>query len=951
VAKARFRSVFFGVGGKQMFQLALIVSLTVFQAFAVEPPLARDVEALRSSLALKDSARPTLTLRLADILFDHSVELAGSHTLSEAEKSALTGYRRRALDLYQEALSGTSFHPGAQGALAVKIQFQMARLHQELGATEAALKAWKVLVKQEEIKDIRREAALRLAEYYEKQKTAAAFREADSYYRLSIELCGQGDVCAYGHYRHAWALREAGQLSAAIDEMQVALFDSKGQVRDEALRDLLVFLSAEKTDGERALLLVEQLAAKTGRPTLFEDLAEAFYSAGNRQAGTRVLSHVNSRTPELSHQVRLMEEYYGLRQWEKFRSYLSQAGQNPLPQGGVDSKTDKILRRLSVQLDGERASNSQLADDFKSVVLLYMKLFPKNPDQFKMVEGWLAAEADSEARSRKIDEWLSGPDLGLSVEQQTKLREIRLAIAVKAKNSPVIELESGKLASIVKEPARVREYRYIQAVSMKEQGRSAEALSSLAGWALPNTKPQDNWSFRGGLLQVDILVEQKNYAELVRVTGEWLASPEVQQAAKAAKDKKLWDDGLKSLAELKDESVFEVAAQGGETPAALEVFQRFCLAGRFLPKSCDNGRVLAVKLKDQKAVLTLLKAMDRKSELAAEYEAAGFFADSAEIQEKALKSEPDDKALLKLSLLYELANRFTDRNRLVEMLLKRIRERKSMGENEEIVFATLRDAKMLGASSLDLPWSEANRLRIANALELEGKGTERTKKELLASTKAAGVAWSRHVLAEIARLDAAQRKISFYGKKGQEKFKARLALIAQLDSGVEKYFAGADLNTRSRMAILLRKSYADFSEEILNSPTPEGLSPEVLAEVKASLSSMAEPFQKKKIDYENLAREQLAQISAVSEKAALEALLVDPDVNQVVRVEAPAVASLSPAPEENYKTAVSKLHEDPASTSALAEIKSFYESQGKSRLASYFQGRLLQLGAVQGEKP
>lgn len=933
-------------------RFVLFIGLAVLPALAVEPPLARDVEALRSSLPIKDPARPTLTLRLADILFDHSVEVAGSHTLTEADKSALAAHRRRALDLYQEALSGTAFHPGVQGALAVKIQFQMARLHQELGATESALKAWRVLVKQEEIKDIRREAALRLAEHYEKQKTASAFREADSYYRLAIELCGQGDVCAYGHYRRAWALREAGQLAAGIDEMQVALFDSKGQVRDEALRDLLVFLSAEKTDGERALLLVEQLAAKTGRPTLFEDLAEAFYSAGNRQAGTRVLAHVNSRTPELAHQVRLMEEYYGLRQWDKFRSTLSQASQSPVPQGGVDSKTDKVLRRLSVQLDGERASSSQFAEDFKSVVLLYMKLFPKNPDQFKMVEGWLAAESDSEARSRKIDEWLSGADLGFSVEQQTKLREIRLAIAVKAKNSPVIELESGKLAALTKDPARVREYRYIQAVSMKEQGRSAEALSSLAGWALPSTKPQDNWSFRGGLLQIDILVEQKNYPEIVRVAGEWLSSPEVQSAAKAAKEKKLWDEGLKSLAQLKDESSFEVAAQGGETPAALEVFQRYCLAGQFLPKSCENGRVLAVKLKDQKAVLTLLKAMDRKSELAAEYEASGFFADSAELQEKSLAPGADDKEILKLALLYELANRFTDRNRLIETLLKRIRDRKSMGENEEIVFATLRDAKMLGPSSLDLPWSETNRLRIANSLELEGKGTERTRKELMASTKAAGIAWSRHVLAEIARLDSLQRKISFYGRKGQEKFKARLAAIAQLDAGVEKYFAGADLNTRSRMAILLRKSYADFSDEILNSPTPEGLSPEVLAEVKASLVSMAEPFQKKKADYEALAREQMAQISVVSEKAAMEALLLEPDVNQVVRVDAPAAAAVvASAPEENYKNAVSKLHTDPASLTALTEIKNFYESQGKSRLASYFQGRLLQLGAVQGEKP
>jgi hypothetical protein len=922
-------------------------------ALAGDPQLARDVESLRNSLPLKDPARPTLTLRLADVLFDQAVEMGGNTAPSDSEKSTLASYRKRALALYQEALAGTQFHPGAQGALAVKIQFQMARLHQELGAVDPANKLWRELVKQEEIKDFRREAALRLAEFYEKQKTPAAFKESDTYYRLAIELCGEGDVCAYGHYRRSWALRDAGDLKAAIDEIQIALFDSKGQVRDEALRDLIVFLCAEKTDGERALLLIEQLAARTGRPSLFEELAEGFYSAGNRVAGTRVLAHVNSRDPQLGFQVRLMEEHYGLRQWDAFRLVLDQAAQAALPEGGVDSKTEKIMRRLSVQLDGERASRPEFAGDFKAVVLLYMKLFPRHKDQFKMIEGWLAAEADPEARSKKIDEWVNGADMGLTVEEQIKLREIRLAIAVKNKNSPVIEFESGKLAALVKDVGRIHEYRYIQAVSVKEQGRADEALAALQAWALPSAKPQDTWTFRGGLLQVDILVEKKQYAEIAKAAGLWVSSPEVESAAKAAKDKKVWDTGLKSLAQLKEESLFEAAVQGGETPAALATFQQYCLAGKFLPKSCENGRVLAVKLKDQNAILTLLKAMDKQSDLAAEYEAAGFFAESAEIQEKTLGEKSDDKDFLKIALLYELGSRFTDRNRLLESLVKRVKARKSAGENEEILYAALKDAKLLGPEALDLPWNQTNRLRLANALELEGKGSERTKKELMASTRAAGVAWSRHVLEELARLDSAQRKISFYGKRGQEKFKSRLAAMGALDAAAVKYFEGADLNTRSRIAILLRKSYADFSAEILGSPTPAELSPELLAEVKASLSAMAEPFQKKSADYEKLAHDQLAQITVVSEKAALEALLLpEVDAAQLVKVTEPASATPVAAaqPEEVYKAAIKSLHEDPASPVALSSIKSFYESQGKGRLASYFQGRLLQLESGQGGK-
>ena len=932
--------------------IASVFFLVSAVTWAADAQLAKDVEALRNSLPLQDPARPTLTLRLADILFDQAVELGGNALASESEKAQTNSARKRALALYQESLSGTQYHKGVTGGLALKIKFQMARLQQEMGQIDAANKLWKELVAQQELTDLRREAALRLAEYYEKLKTPAAFKESDTYYRLSIELCGEGDVCAYGHYRRAWALREAGNLPAAIEEIQVALFDSKGQVREEALRDLIVFLSVEPTDGEKALLLVEKLSAQTARPQLFENLAEAFYSAGNRVAGTRVLEHVNQRTPTLTHQIRLMEEYYGLRQWEKFRLTLDQAAKNPTPPEGIDPKSEKILRRLSVQLDGERASRPEYAPDFKSVVLLYMQFHPKHKDQFKMMEGWLAAETDAAAKMKKIDEWVNGADLGLSKEEQIKLREIRLALAVKGKDSAIIENESAKLSGLVTDPARVREYKYIQSVAIKEQGRVDEAFALLKTWALP-TAPQDTWTFRGGLMQVDILLDKKTYAEIAKTASEWADSPTVLSAAKAAKEKKVWDDGLELLNRVREEARFEAAIAQGETPEALATFNSYCVAGKFLPKSCENARVLAVKLKDQKTILALLKHLDRKSELASEYEAAGFFGESAELQEKELSAKSEDTDYLKVALLYELGARFTDRNRVLTEITKRMKARKSAGPQEEVIYATLKDAKMLGPEALDLPWSETNRLLLANQLEIEGLGGERTKKELLASKRSAGVAWSRYIMEELAKLDAAQRKISFYGRKGQVKFKQRLAAIEALDAATQKYYAGADTESRVRIAALLSKSYADFSKEILDSPVPAEVSPEMLAEVKASLNAMAEPFTQKSKDFEKLARDQVAQIAQISERAAFEALLLpETEPAKVVKVDYPAkpAAVASAVPDDGYKAALGTLHTDPASSTALTQIKSFYESQGKERLASYFQGRLLQLGSGKGEK-
>lgn len=922
-------------------------------AQAADAQLAKDVEALRNSLPVRDPARPTLTLRLADVLFDQSVELAGDPMATDAQNAQVASLRKRSLALYQEALSGTQFHPPAGGALAHKIQFQIARLQQEMGQVEAANKMWKVLVAQQELQDLRREAALRLAEYYEKLKTPAALKESDVYYRLAIELCGSGDVCAYGHYRRAWALREAGNLPAAIDEMQVALFDSKGQPREEALRDLLVFLAAEKTDGERALLMVEELVKKTGRPALFEELAEAFYSAGNRVAGTRVLELVNQRNPTIPNSVRLMEEYYGLRNWEKFRLAMDQTARLPRPAEGVDSKTEKILRRLSVQLDGERASRAQYAPDFQAVVLLYMQLFPKHPDQFKLMEGWLASETDVPTKIKKIDEWVNGPDLGLALGDVIKLREMRLAMAGKEKDSAVVQAEAAKLAALVKDAVRANEYRYIDSVAQKEQGKAAEALAYLRTWAKPEGE-QDVWTVRGGLLTVDILVEQKNYPELVRVTDAWLKNPKAATVAKNAKDKKFVDEGLAHLARVREEARFEATVAMGETPEALATFEKFCQDGKFLPKSCENGRVLAVKLKNQKSILALLKATNQMKDLAAEYEAAGFFAEAAELQEKELGKAGDDAAYLKVALLYELGSRFTDRNRLLGEVTKRMKARKSAGENEDLIYATLKDAGLLGPEALDLPWGETNRLKLSNQLELEGKGSERTRRDLLASTRSAGLAWSKHVLSELVKQDSAQRKVTFYGRQGQVKFKQRLAALEALDALAVKYFPGADSRTRVRIGALLRKAYADFSAEILGSPMPAELSPEMLEEVKASLTAMAEPFGKKAQEYEKLARDQFADVGQVSERAGLEALLLpDADAEKIAAVEwGQLTAGIPTAPinDAGYKNALGSLHDDPTSVVALSQIKDFYTAQGKERLASYFQGRLLQLGSGKGEK-
>ncbi|MEK6705723.1 MAG: hypothetical protein AABZ06_08040, partial [Bdellovibrionota bacterium] len=244
--------------------------------------LITEVDSLRNDLPINDPSRPLLTLRLADLIF---YDAPGPQQ------------KKRAMALYEEALTGagtTAAIPA--GMQRSKIQFQIARLASDLGQTDKSKVLWLELLSQNDLPDLQREAALRLAEMAEKVGSQSTITEAKQYYTRAIELCSSGDVCSYAHYRRAWLMKNEGEIEAAISEMKMALWDSKKQVKEEALRDLVLFLSLRTDDGRESLIFIEELAAKLSRLTLLTDLAEAYYSNGNKTAGTYILDYANQKS-------------------------------------------------------------------------------------------------------------------------------------------------------------------------------------------------------------------------------------------------------------------------------------------------------------------------------------------------------------------------------------------------------------------------------------------------------------------------------------------------------------------------------------------------------------------------------------------------------------------------------------------------------------------------------
>lgn len=906
----------------------------VFSAIAMaDQNYIKEVQSLLDSLPPQDPGRLTLSLRLADALFEDTVANPGA--------SAIHRDRQKALRLYEESL------PKVSGELSAKVRFQMARLYSDEGQGFQAEKIWKILVNQDTWPVLKRESALRLAEIAD--QPGKDLKAAETYYKTALGLCAGLDVCSYCHYRLGWVYQKQNQTAKAVDEMQKALWDSKGNVREESLRDLIGFLALLPGDGKESFGIVELLDAKLHRPSLQADLAEAFYAAGNRQAGTFVLERVNKRSPSMKYHVKLLEEFYGFRDWGKFQTQLNEAiafddtHQDASWRG--DGEIEKTLRRLMVQLDAERLTQSSRTADFKNTVALYLAMFPESPDRHKMIDGWLAAEKEYEPKVNQLKTWIREEHKAGRTKDELRLREMRASFAQKIRLLDVIDEEMAVIAEMATTPDKRREALYQRAHALYDKKDYSQSLPLFKEIAQVESAP-DKWAVLSEHLALDIMAQQRAYRDVWTQARSWTENPQF-----ANWERKLPEQAkeLEDLKKIATEAEFETAVAQGASAEALKTFEKFCAKDLLLPKSCDNAKILAVKLKKESVLISLLKKEGKLDELTAELEASGRFAEAAVMLEKDLKKKnllPRD--FLKVSLLYELNERNDDRDRLLRNMIGKFSSQNSWGDDEDLVYDTLKEASLLNASSLRLPWKNVNRMRLVGYLEQEGKGNAETRKILTASCENLGPAWVRNAFTELKNLDDQQRQIGFYGRAGKKKFEKRLAGLKKLVAAGDCYLQGADARGRVLMAILLARSQAGLAEEIKASPLPPSLDEEQAAQLKQSLDQMARPFVDKAKDFEALAREQLAKVESPADKAILQEKIsygaseFSPET--FMDGFAQTRKGLAAVPDKQERdTALAVLNENPAERGSLEKLRNYYEHRGEKRLAAYFEGRILQL--------
>jgi len=879
-----------------------------------------ELRKLRAELPARDPSRPELSLRLADRLADES--FLGKNKDDTADRD-----RKEAIVLYQEVL------PSQNGPEKVKIQFQLGRLYAEKsedsGAQASAKSYFKMTAEQSMIKEIKRESVLRLAEIAE--SNASTRSEAIQYYKQVLALCEGTDTCAYAHYRMAWIDRNSDRLGAAVDEVKQALWDSKGQIREEALRDMITFMGLGSTQIDEDLSYVDHLATKLGRPQLIEDLAYSYFSSGNKAGGVKVLALTHSRHPTLDSEVRLLEEYYGLRDWDSFRLLLSQFETDVQKKTSVPAKdeSEKICRRLATELDGERTSDASHYIDFKQFTLSYLALYPTTDDRSKIMEGLVSAEPKPEVKISLLKTFLSDPKFHLKPSDLLSLHELRAAVAQKEAlthpefNAIVIE-EVNSLAAM-NDPTnkKQREYAYVAARAQYTMKNFAVALPEFEKLAkVDKGIDPDSFAIQSQHLILDIYNQQKDYAKMVSSAKTWTENSDLNKNQKIAKD-------LGEMKQIEEEAQFQLAVSQGNSPDALKVFLTNCKSNKFVPQSCDNAKTMAIHLKAYASLLEVMEIQSKnpsqKDELAAEYENEAYYQKAADILSKNSHSLAF-KDQLRIALLFELGQDLKKRNEVLTQIAQQVSTKKlSLNEAEEkIFFSSLKDASLLNAKQLHLINSASLKLYYAEFLEEQNMGTPETKSLLLGQMAQQGPMWSKYITTKAQDLAESCNKISFYGKNAKTAFQKRVNLLNQLNQYADKYLSGGcDSTTQVTLLTILKNSYDQISTEIMGSPMPAQLNEAQVAQIKASLSEMAKPFQDKS--------DSLATLL----KTKSDAKIV---VNQVPASDHPAEQKMSDS--VAYQEAVKQLHENPHNAAALKQLKQIFSDSHQGRLSAYYEGRI-----------
>lgn len=926
--------------------------------------LIKEVELLRDSLKPEDPKKIDLTLKLADLYFDSSIQEISdkqdSKNNAKAENKALENlnlvqaHRLKALELYESSLKNVSDEQK------IKLEFQIARLLTRLDEGKKAQSKYHLIINSPYSPDkMKEQSALQLAEWYEDQ---TQYPLAFSYYDKTLDFCKDISQCHYPLYRKAWLYYKDGKLDDAINTIEKTLWAKEGDLKENSLNDYILFLSNKETDGQNELSIIKDIIKKSGKQELLKQLAEAFNIAGNRKASNLVFIYINQINPNIFLEVRLLEEFYGFRNWQEVEKYLTSLEEKTNKTFSLAplelAETKNILSRFIIQVDAERQTLNSLAPILKRSIGIYLSLFPNDELRQKMQEGWLTAEGNDEQKLIKIKQWIDYEDKNTKGQNLLFLRKSRLALAQKLKLSPIVIEEASELLKLVTSTDEKEEISYFLAREYYEVKNYQRALGILVSLiqSVEGKQHISTWAIQSLHITLDIYNIQKNYDALISLVDRWHNL--TRSAIKTADIEK----EIVVINKIKNEALFEKAVLNSDKKESIDTFFQFCANGPLKEQSCANAKELALKFKNQSKLIEILKITQEYDILASEYESMGLYKESADVLRKTKLTTHGSNFLtesLKISFLYEL-DQSDSRISILQSMIDYIKSQR-IGIPKDLepeIIQALFHAKMLDPKILSLGWSPMGKIKIAELIEENSPNTETQKillSQIILPPSQQGLVWTKTIIGHLESEAKKIRKMKFYGAQSMALFKKKADAIAAFSKKTNNILNESDHELRIYALDLLKNVYKEMSQEILNTPIPEGLDEKTLNMVSSQIAQMADPFDMAWENYTKLLNEQLNLISSNELKTAVQSNLKQKQKDAQYsyaniysdKIKKSASAQTVKPLNQNILNELKKsLSENPDSLEILRNFKENYTEIGNLRYATYFQGRIDELGGV-----
>jgi tetratricopeptide (TPR) repeat protein len=869
--------------------------------------LIQEAEDVLKILGPKDPERQPVALRLADLLFDAAIEIdADAKTTAEGNRRA-DQYRLRSETLYKEAL------PTLKEARAQRVKFQLARLYSFRAQMPAAIKLWKDIFESPGDSKLRRESALHWAEQLELANDIPSIREAAALYRKALPLADKDSLRSYIMYRTAWTEYRLGGAAGAAVMLQKSIELADDKERDDLLRDLVLFLSRDIQPAKTQIALIEKLEDKYKRQGFLAQLSDAYLAADRRMDYSVALEHLNRRQPNLERSVGILDASHDSLTVPQIHKHLDKLLE--LKRSGGTFKDDTIAKssrdklfRLVHLWDGHRRSNKEgynelLAKGVSTMILLY----PKAEESTQAMGGWLAANNDIKVQLPMVDKWIGLAQETGNTKMEISLTKTKLELVRQAKDWDSVVEVSARLETITSEQTRPVRYQRAKALYELKKYDQALPLFLAMGEIANSAGDKDDLQRLSQDLALDILAIQKDFPKIVALTGKWKGDHARNEEMRG----------------LNEKASFEGAVASQDT-GALSTFTQFCLEKKFTPKSCDNARSLAGKLRNQGTLLTVLKAQGDDKELMRQLEVAGRFGESARMMEKTLKGSEDKMAWLKVALLYELQGELPERNRVLNHLVRTLARAKLTDQEQNLIYLTLKDAGLIEERLLSLAWSKPMHLRLVNEL-YEQKNSKAAEAILAKSCEGGGPGWQSLHLKVMKDTHAKQAKINkFTGSTSKRRFEERVAVLKTLGQQTNCFKQGAPDEMARAASEKVAAAYAEFAGQIRNTPIPDGLDEETLAEVNAQIEAMSSPFEKQSATW----REEANKIA------------VAVPLPESWSYDLPAKAAAIKPVAFDWQPLIKDIQKEPFERSHFEHLKAHFETKGRPRLAGYVKGRL-----------